>query len=134
MVNKNAVYFQSKQSKLYSTVYSRIYNYTKSYYESLIQNPRRKPYVRSKYFDGKVFLDEFWTQIFRRNLADRRRRLAFYVCAIDLIQNSRNEPEVKYEMGKELYELYGIAKNGEKFAVHLRKSKKNIYFMSCFPK
>jgi hypothetical protein len=84
--------------------------------------------------NSKVFLDEFWLQILKRNLADRRRRLAFYMCAIDLVQNSRNEPVMKYESGRQLYEFYGIAKNGEEFAVHLRKSKNHVYFVSCFPK
>ena len=135
MKNKAGVnYFKSKHSKLYSTVYSRVFCSARLYYESLIQNPRRKPYVKSKFFDKKVFLDEFWTQILRRNLADRRRRLSFYICAIDLIQNTRCEPVIKYEVGKEFYEFYGIAKNGEKFVVHMRRSKENIYFMSCFPK
>ncbi|MDR1300095.1 MAG: hypothetical protein LBK50_00075 [Candidatus Nomurabacteria bacterium] len=134
MADKNVKYFQSKQSKLYSTVYLRVYNQAKSYYESLIQNPRRKPFVRSKYFNRKVFIDEFWSQVRRYNLADRRRRLAFYLCAIDLIKNSRYEPTIKYESGKKLYEFYGIAKNSEKFAVHFRKSREHVCFVSCFPK
>jgi hypothetical protein len=127
--------YQSTETKLYSTVYLRVLARASGYYKSLITNPRRKPNVRSKYFDHKkVFLDEFWTQILFRNLADRRRRLAFYICAIDLIKNSKCAPEIKYEKGKKLLEFRGIAKNGEKFAVHLRQSKDNIYMMSCFPK
>ena len=127
-------YFQSKYPKLYSTVYLRVYNQTKTYYESLIKNPRRKPHIKSKYFDGKVFLDEFWTQILKRNLADRHRRLTFYYCAIDLIQHSKYTPQIKMKSGKKLYEFYGIAKNGEKFAVHIRRSPRGeSYFMSCFP-
>jgi hypothetical protein len=128
-------HYHSVKSKLYSSVYARVHHQAMAHYESLINNPRRKPCVRSKYFDNKkVFLDEFWTQILRRNFADRRRRLAFYVCAIDLIKNTRCEPEIKHESGKKFYEFYGVAKNGEKFVVHLRQSKDNIYMVSCFPK
>ena len=126
--------YKSRESKLYSTVYLRVYRQTKVFYESLIGNSHRKPFVKSKYFDTKVFLDEFWAVILRRNLADRRLRLAFYLCAIDLIRNSKCAPHEKYDSGRTLYEFYGIAKNGERFVVHIRRGKNGLYFMSCFPK
>jgi len=127
-------YFQSSESKLYSTVYIRVYNQAQDYYESLIQNPKRKPYVKSKYFDSKVFIDEFWVQLLSRNLGDRRRRLVFYKCAIDLIKNSRFEPQIKTKSGQKYYEFLGHTKDGEMFAVHIREnSRGGLYFMSCFP-
>ena len=127
-------YFQSSESKFYSTVYIRVYNQAQDYYESLIQNPKRKPYVKSKYFGSKVFIDEFWVQLLSRNLGDRRRRLVFYRCAIDLIKNFKCAPQIKNKSGQKYHEFRGYTKDSEVFAVHIREnSRGGLYFMSCFP-
>lgn len=106
------------------------------------RNPRRIPYVRSAYFkkdsrQEKIFISNFWDHLKSKRATDQRRRLRFYVCAIDLLRNAKNEPEVVIgeEPGTLKYRFIGKANNGELFCVQIKQDKKTGRkdFISVFP-
>lgn len=115
-----------------SKVAVRIYNRT-------VSNSRRKPYVRSKYFNKKkIFLDLFWMHLYDKNKKERMIRLRYFELALDLIKNSQIAPTLKMNPNKPselLYRFYGMSLNKQKFVVQI---KENIqtgqrWFMSVFP-
>ncbi len=68
-----------------------IWKEARKIYKLLCSKTKRRPYVRSKYFDNqKIFIDHFWDHIQTKNWGDRMRRLKQYPCAIDLIENINN--------------------------------------------
>ncbi|GHU65499.1 hypothetical protein AGMMS49983_13310 [Clostridia bacterium] len=78
----------------------------------------------------------FWIHLNQKNPSERRKRIAFVPCAIDLIVNSKVEPSVTGldETKDVYYRFFGKTKSGQSFAVQIMKDKKsNRYFMSCFP-
>jgi hypothetical protein len=85
--------FSTKVKPLSGTNYSEIYPKAMALYKDIASKTKRRPYVRSSYFKKeKVFLDYFWDHIRQKNTRDRIRRLKYYACALDLIQNSRIAP------------------------------------------
>ena len=76
----------------------------------------------------------FWKHLNEKLPSDRKRRVSFLKCAIELLMKSPFEPEVYIVNNVEYFRFYGKTKSGEKFAVQVMKDKKdNRYFMSCFP-
>lgn len=62
--------YQSKVHPLPGTEYKEIHPAARRLYNKIRAKTKRKPYVRSKYFDGeKVFLETFWGQ--RRTEVER---------------------------------------------------------------
>src|SRR3989344_7863501 len=57
---------------------------------------KRRTYIRSAYFDKeKIFLDLFWQHLFEKsNWRDRVRRMRYFGCAVELIENSRFSPNI----------------------------------------
>ena len=67
-----------------------------------------------------------------------KRRLKYYECAIDLLQNTPHEPETKPNPnGKNelVHRFAGMTKDGDLFYVQIKEDKRsdNKYFMSVFP-
>ena len=130
---------------------SKLSQYPGSSYEELVRQaridyhaihrltPRRKPYIKSKYFGKeKVFVNLFWEHLNQKSRNDRRRRLKLFACAIDLIRNSREKPEIIHEAGrpKEIfYRFQGASNDNKLYVVQIKENKKTKrkYFMSVFP-
>ena len=136
MSNETARYYQSKYEKLRGSSDKEVFYEARQIFRKY-DSKRRLPYVRSKYFDGqKVFLNMFYIHLGQKSQKEQRKRIAFVLCAIDLLQNSRVAPAIEpNENNKSLYyRFYGKTKSGENFSVQVMKDKKsNRYFMSCFP-
>lgn len=131
--------YQSKFKKLSGTDYGEIYSRALAIFKQIKSRTKRKPYIRSVYFNKeKIFLDYFWQHLQQKNWRDRDRRLKYYPCAIDLIRNSRLEPTSKQNPNKPkeiLHRFAGLTKDKEVFYVQIKEDKKTDkkYFMSVFP-
>ena len=127
--------YQVKAHKITGSQYPNIEKSARKIYNNIARRSKRNPYVRSRYFDGeKVFLKLFWEHLHQKNQNERRRRLRFYPCAIELLKMSTCEPEILYNPNETLFRFTGIAPNNEIFYVQIRKDRKsNKYFMSVFP-
>ncbi|MEI6305074.1 MAG: hypothetical protein WCP09_03625 [Candidatus Taylorbacteria bacterium] len=131
--------FQSSKSKLHGTNGTELYHFANIVYKKIASKTKRRPYVRSKYFNKeKVFLDYFWGHLETKNWNDRVRRLAYYNCALDLITNNRTEPTIKNNPNKSneiLYRFQGKTKDGQRFAVQIVENieRKEKFFISIFP-
>ncbi|MDO8430482.1 MAG: hypothetical protein Q7S72_00620, partial [Candidatus Taylorbacteria bacterium] len=71
-------FYETKIKKLSGTSYDEVYPQAISIYKKLASKTKRRPYLRSKYFNKeKIFLDYFWTHIILKNRRDRTRRLKY---------------------------------------------------------
>lgn len=112
-----------------------LYHKARAAYNDVVKSNRRMAYVRSRYFKKeKVFLDLFWTHLKQKNRRERRRRIALYACALELIQETRLAPTVFYRNKEQLFRFYGESRDGTYFVVQIRRNVENQkYFMSVFP-
>ncbi len=131
--------FQTKTKRISGTDYREVYGKSHAAYYAIAGKTKRRPYVRSAYFDkDKVFLDYFWQHLHQKNWKDRIRRLKLYPCALELIQHSKAEPITKQNPNKPseiLHRFAGITKDQELFFIQIREDKKGKQkdFMSVFP-
>lgn len=131
--------YQSKYSKLSGTSYNELERKARKLHNVIVKKTRRNAYVRSAYFKkDKIFITLFWQHLNQKPQRDRKRRLKYYECAIDLLRNSTNEPETKPNPnGKNelVHRFAGITKDGDLFYVQVKENKRtnNKYFMSVFP-
>lgn len=130
--------FRSKFKKISGAEYKAIYKTAHSCYKQLVDNPRRNPYIRSRYFNKeKIFLDVFWIHLSQKRWNDRLRRLKYFICAIDLVKNSTVAPvSVVHEDPKAvLYRFAGVSNCGGQFYVQIKHEKKSgrKWLMSIFP-
>lgn len=126
-----------KVKPLAGTSYDEIYPSSRLLYKKIASNTKRKPYLRSRYFQGqKVFLDMFWEHLYQKRMIERATRLKYLPCAFDLIKNSCCEPDIKESIGRIFYRFYGVVLDGSYFCVQIRRDKKTNgkWFMSVFPK
>lgn len=81
--------YQSKYGQLPGTSYQEVIKAAHYHHEKLQKrNPRRRVYVRSKYFkQDKVFLTLFWPHLLQKRKGDQMRRAKLYLCALDLLRN-----------------------------------------------
>ncbi len=131
--------YKTKVKRLAGTDYYEVYSKAKFLYKTISSRTKRRPYVRSAYFNKeKVFLDYFWHHIGTKSQRDRLRRLKQYACAIDLIKNSKMEPNSKLNSDKPseiLHRFSGMNGSGDNFLVQITEDIKNEEksFMSVFP-
>jgi len=131
--------YKIKTKTLTGTNYREISKKASGLYQQIKRKSKRKPYVRSAYFrKEKVFLGLFWSHIYEKNYWDQMRRMKFFGCAIELIQNSRFEPTSKEnpnKSGEILHRFAGITANNEIFFVQIKEDKRNNqkYLLSVFP-
>lgn len=127
--------YKAKACKITSTRYRDIERSARKIYGNIARRSKRNPYIRSRYFKGeKIFLKLFWEHLHQKNQNERRRRLRFYACAIELLKVSTCEPEIVHSLGETLYRFAGMAPTDEVFYVQVKKDRKsNRYFMSVFP-
>lgn len=129
--------YRSKSAKIPGRSYSDVEREARKLHNELSRGTKRTPYVKSAYFKKeKIFIDVFWSHLNQKPRSDRKRRLKFYVCAIDLIQNSQFDPiEKQNPNGKNetVYRFAGATKSDELFYVQIKQDKSGRkYFMSVF--
>lgn len=128
-----------KNSVIKGKNYGAVIKQAYSLFHQIEKRTKRQPYVKSKYFKNqKVFISYFLDHIKQKNPRDRRRRLRYFACAIELIENSTHDPDLKYSLNKESSDLwfrfFGETDTKEIFVVQIKENKKKQkFFMSVFP-
>lgn len=132
--------YRTKTKKLPGTDFHEVRRKAFAVYLQIKKRTKRKPYVRSAYFKkAKIFLDLFWSHLFeKKNFTDLMRRMKFYPCAIELIQNSPFEPISKENPNKSseiLHRFAGITTEKDLFFVQIKEHKRSgkKWFISVFP-
>jgi len=131
--------YRTRIKPIPGTNYSEIYPRAWSLYKQIASKTRRRPYIRSAYFNKeKVFLDLFWEHMRQKNLRDRARRLRYYPCALDLVVHSHTSPTSKQNpnrLSETFHRFAGISENGEVFFVQIKKIGKRggKHLISIFP-
>ncbi len=134
-------YYQTRVEKIPGTDLREVSRKAKQLYASLNGRSKRRPHVRSKFFEKqKIFLGLFWQHLEDKlNNRDKLRRLKYFPCAIDLIIHTNCEPvSIKVNPHKSseiLYRFTGITKNREIFHVQIKEDKhsKEKFLISVFP-
>lgn len=133
--------YRAKNSEQPGTSYDELIKKARAEYHKIQKRtPRRRPYVRSKYFTkDKIFVSNFWDHLNQKSYKDRARRLKLYQPAIELIRNSPFTPTTMQNPNNTdelLHRFEGIAESGTKFSVQIKENKKTGRkdFMSCFPR
>lgn len=132
--------YQSKAPLLPGSSYSEVLILARKEQTKIEKLTKRQPYVRSTYFTkDKVFISCFMTHTMQKGRKSRTERLKLYNAAIDLLRNSRHDPEtlLKADLpGVILYRFYGVTKDGAKFCVQVKQDKRSGRkdFMSAFLK
>lgn len=131
--------YQTKIKRLSGTDYDEVYPRAFAIFKQLKRKTKRRPYIRSAYFKReKIFLDYFWEHLHQKDSKDRVRRLKYYPCAIDLIENSKAEPTSKENPNKKseiLHRFAGTTADKELFFVQINQDKKTNkkFLLSVFP-
>jgi len=132
--------YRVKTGKLTGTNYKEIYKGFFYHYNSLKRKTKRRPYIRSAYFDkGKVFIELFLNHLDKKeNFRDKVRRIRYFPCAIELIQKSRFDPVSKENPNKNseiLHRFVGQTKENDIFFVQIKEYKKSNrkWLISVFP-
>ena len=131
--------YKTKVGKLTGKNYPDLYKKAFYIYKQIKQKTKRKSYIRSSYFrKDKIFLELFWQHLHQKNWRDRKRRIRYYPCAIELIRHSRidsvstDNPNNPSEI---LHKFSGITPDKNIFYVQVKENKRNNqkYLMSVFP-
>ncbi len=133
--------YKTKIRKLPGTHWHQVYPRAFGLYrEEIVKKTKRRPYVRSAYFNKeKIFLGLFWQHLHDKvNIRDKTRRLKYFPCAIDLVKNNRFKPTSKENPNKKdeiLHRFSGITPDNEVFFVQIKEVKKNgqKWLISVFP-
>ncbi len=131
----------TKINKLAGTNFKEVHKKALYIYNQIRKKSKRRPYIKSSYFsNNKVFLAIFWGHLYeKKNFSEVLKRIKFYPCALDLIQNSRFKPDSKVNPNKIneiLHRFYGMTRMKELFCVQIKENiktgQKNL--ISIFPK
>lgn len=133
-------YYQTSVEKLSGSDLKEVTKKASRMYDEVIGKTRRRPYVRSKYFDKeKIFLGLFWSHLYGKlNHRDKLRRVKFFPAAIDLIQNTKYNPaSIKnpHKSSEILHRFAGKTKTGEIFLVQIKEDMRTgeKFLISVFP-
>jgi hypothetical protein len=132
-------FYQTKAKKIGATRYADIIKRTRKAFHDIEKKTKRRPYARSAYFNKeKIFFDYFWTHLAQASFIDRRRRLPFFPCAIELIERSRFAPVSGRNPRKKnetLHRFAGSTPENELFYVQIKEDLKTgqKFLMSVFP-
>lgn len=133
------ILYQTKTKKLSGSSYSEVKRQADFIFKGIKSKTKRNPYIRSAYFKKqKIFFDFFWAHLAQKGFKERLRRLKYFSCAIDLIKNSKNDPnsfENPFKKSETLHRFAGLSKAKEIFHVQIKEDKKTNkkYLMSVFP-
>lgn len=133
-------YYKTKTRKLPGTHWWQVSKRAFVLYKDISSKTKRRPYVRSSYFDKqKVFLGLFWQHLHEKeNVRDKVRRLKYYPRAIELIQKTRYDPTSKENPNRPseiVHRFAGSTPDNKLFFVQIKedKHKGQKWFMSVFP-
>lgn len=133
-------YYKTRADKLPGTHWHQVMKKAFGLYKEIKSKSKRRPYLRSAHFDKeKIFLGIFWQNLHEKtNLNDKTRRLKYFPCAVELIQNSRIKPTTKpskEETSVLLHRFAGITPDGDRFFVQIKEYTKNNqkWLISMFP-
>lgn len=130
--------YQSKAGLLPGTSYDEAQVAARREHNKVIALTKRQPYARSAYFNkSKVFLSVFWDHTMSKSRKTRTERLRLYKAAIDLIRNSRHDPETIIEKNNPtvlLHRFYGITRDKIEYCVQIKQNKRTgrLDLMSVF--
>ncbi|MFH1670916.1 MAG: hypothetical protein ABIA92_05035 [Patescibacteria group bacterium] len=108
-------------------------------FRSLEKRTKRKPYIRSRYFNkDKIFFDYFWSDLKKKIPSERARRLKLLPCALEVLRYSRHEPLTIDDMQDShllRHRFAGRTQNGLLFYVQVKQNKRTgtKQFLSVFP-
>ncbi len=132
--------YKTRENTFTGTDFKEIHEKAVSAYKAICKRSRRRPYVRSRYFQkSKIFLGPFWQHVYeKKNYGDQMRRMKYFSCAIELIQNSHFNPTTKENPNKNselLHRFYGCTKKSEHFIVQIKEDKSSgeKFLISIFP-
>ncbi len=132
--------YKTKISKLSGSDYKEVNKKAFGIYTEIKKKTKRRPYVRSAYFNkSKIFIELFWLRIWQNlNFRDKIRRIKYFPCAIELIQKSKFDPASKQNPNKPteiLHRFAGATKENDLFYVQIKEDKKTgeKWLMSVFP-
>lgn len=80
----------------------------------------------------------FWQHLHEKNLRDKARRVAYFPCALELIQKTRCEPTSKENpnrKGEIVHRFAGSTPDNELFFVQIKEDRRTNqkWFISVFP-
>ena len=139
-MNKNIkiTVFPVKANPYKGTSFKEVWKQAQQDYKQTKQQTKRRPYIRSKYFNKKkIFFDMFWIHLSQKGYKQRTKRLKYFRCAIELIEKSIFKPTSKNQSSNiVLHRFTGITRNNNKFYVQIKEEKKSnkLYLMSVFTK
>lgn len=132
--------YRSKTKKLSGSDYREVHRQAFALYKEVKEKTKRRPYIRSVYFNrDKIFLETYWQHLYEKeNFRDKIRRMKYFPCAVELIKKSRMEPTSKENPNKRneiLHRFAGATEENELFFVQIREYKKTgeKWLMSIFP-
>lgn len=132
-------FYLCKTKKIGATRYADIIKRARKVFHEIEKKTKRRPYIRSAYFGKeKIFFDNFWAHLSQASFIDRRRRLPFFPCAIELIEKSRSAPVSGPNPRKKnevLHRFAGSTPDNELFYVQIKEDlkTKQKFLMSVFP-
>lgn len=133
-------YFITKSSSFSGSDYREVNRKATVLYRNIKKKTKRRPYVRSAFFDkSKVFLELFWQHLWQKqNFRDKIRRLRYFACAIELIECSKIQPSSKVNPNRRLESLHrfsGVSRDGHPFIVQIKENTENgeKWLISIFP-
>ena len=132
--------YKTRISKLSGSDYKEVNKKAFGLYAEIRKKTKRRPYVRSAYFNkSKIFIELFWLRIWQnQNFRDKIRRIKYFPCAIELIRKSKLDPSSKQNPNKPteiLHRFAGTTKENDLFYVQIKEDKKTgeKWLMSAFP-
>ncbi len=132
--------YQTKTKPVAGTNYTDVYKKSFEFHERIRKKSKRRPYIRSAYFNRqKIFLGIFWSHLHAKlNYRDKTRRAKLFPCAVELIQHSRCQPFIQQSLEEPdelLYRFAGITPDQQLFIVQIKKNMRSggKRLISVFP-
>jgi hypothetical protein len=132
-------YYQTKAEKITGRRYTDVRKSARNSYAIIERRTNRNPYVRSAYFKKeKVFVNLFWQHIMQKHEGERKKRLRYFDCAIELLEKTTLPPITKRNpngRNELVHRFNGMTPTGEIFYVQIKEEVRTgrKYFMSVFP-
>lgn len=132
--------YHTRTRQIPGTSYSEVYQKAFGLYKEIRKKTKRRPYVRSAYFNKqKIFLPLFWSHLHEKlNHRDKTRRAKLFPCTIELIQRSRFDPMLRQNPDRPnelLHRFAGRTKDNQSFFVQIKEDKRTgeKWLISAFP-
>ena len=82
------------------------------FFKALMHKTKRQLYIRSAYFGKKkIFFTYFWKHLYQKSPRQRRIRIVYLPCAIELIQKCRHAPAYLTSMARFDSNIYSVDKD-----------------------